>query len=57
MMAAQTIVGPGDRVVAVTPVWPNVMEIPRILAGRVETVALQPRTAAGGWISTSCSRP
>ena len=41
MIAAQTIVSPGDKVVVVAPVWPNVMEIPRILSGRVETVALE----------------
>ena len=41
MIAAQAVVSPGDRVVAVTPVWPNVVEIPRILSAQVEGVALE----------------
>lgn len=40
MLAAQAIVDPGDRVVVVTPVWPNVTEIPRILNAEVVRVAL-----------------
>ncbi|ANB72310.1 aspartate aminotransferase [Paraburkholderia phytofirmans OLGA172] len=40
MLAAQLIVGAGDRVVAVTPLWPNLVEIPKILGAHVETVAL-----------------
>jgi aspartate/methionine/tyrosine aminotransferase len=38
MLAAQCILSPGDRVVAVTPVWPNLAEIPRILGARVERI-------------------
>jgi aspartate aminotransferase len=45
MLAAQAVVSPGDRVVVVAPVWPNVVEIPRILSAAVETVALE---ASGG---------
>lgn len=33
MLAAQAVVSPGDRVVVVGPIWPNVPEIPRILSG------------------------
>jgi aspartate/methionine/tyrosine aminotransferase len=40
MLAAQLVVGTGDRVVAVTPLWPNLVEIPKILGATVETVAL-----------------
>lgn len=40
MLAAQLIVGPGDRAVAVTPLWPNVVEIPKILGAQVATVSL-----------------
>jgi len=40
MLAAQLIVEPGDRVVAVTPLWPNLIEIPRILGGTVDRVPL-----------------
>ncbi|MDE2487858.1 MAG: pyridoxal phosphate-dependent aminotransferase [Alphaproteobacteria bacterium] len=47
MLAAQAIISPGDRVVVVTPVWPNVMEIPRILSADVEGVSLE--AAQGKW--------
>jgi aspartate/methionine/tyrosine aminotransferase len=40
MLAAQAIAGHGDRVVAVTPLWPNLVEIPKILGAQVETLAL-----------------
>ncbi|WP_250525933.1 pyridoxal phosphate-dependent aminotransferase [Caballeronia sp. GAWG2-1] len=40
MLAAQIVVGAGDRVVAVTPLWPNLVEIPKILGASVETVSL-----------------
>ena len=40
-LAAQCIVNPGDRVVCVTPLWPNLVEIPKILSANVECVALQ----------------
>ena len=40
MLATQLVVGPGDRVVAVTPLWPNLVEMPKILGASVETVAL-----------------
>ncbi|WP_041742631.1 pyridoxal phosphate-dependent aminotransferase [Collimonas fungivorans] len=41
MVLSQLIINPGDRVVAVTPLWPNVAEIPKILGGDVVRVALQ----------------
>jgi aspartate/methionine/tyrosine aminotransferase len=47
MIAMQSIVSPGDRVVAVTPVWPNIVQIPRILGAEVHDVALEAR--AGFW--------
>ncbi len=47
MIALQMIVSPGDRVVAVTPVWPNLCEIPRILGATVSCVPLQ--FGARGW--------
>ncbi|HSI61338.1 MAG TPA: pyridoxal phosphate-dependent aminotransferase [Ideonella sp.] len=40
MLCAQLVVEPGDRVVAVTPLWPNLTEIPRILSAQVERVPL-----------------
>src|SRR5579875_2021262 len=42
MVAAQAVVSPGDRVVVVDPVWPNVAEIPRILGAEMHTVSLRP---------------
>ena len=47
MLAAQLVIGPGDRTVAVTPLWPNVVEIPKILGAQVETVSLT--FGADGW--------
>jgi aspartate/methionine/tyrosine aminotransferase len=47
MIASQSIVGPGDHVVAVTPLWPNLVEIPKILGAQVTTVALQ--FTPSGW--------
>jgi aspartate/methionine/tyrosine aminotransferase len=47
MLAAQLVVGAGDRVVAVTPLWPNLVEIPKILGASVDTVSLT--YGANGW--------
>lgn len=47
MIAAQAVLSPGDRTVVVAPVWPNVVEIPRIMSGAVETVPLV--SAQGRW--------
>ena len=41
MLATQLLVDPGERVVEVVPLWPNLQEIPRILGAQVETVALE----------------
>ena len=41
MLLAQLIINPGDRVVAVTPLWPNLLEIPRILGAEVVQVPLR----------------
>ena len=40
MLATQAIVGPGDRAVIVTPVWPNLVEIPKILGAEAVTFPL-----------------
>ncbi|HHX4059717.1 pyridoxal phosphate-dependent aminotransferase [Burkholderia contaminans] len=40
MLVAQMLVGPGERVVAITPLWPNLVEIPKILGAQVECVPL-----------------
>jgi len=41
MLLSQLIINPGDRVVAVTPLWPNLVEIPKILSADVVTVPLR----------------
>jgi aspartate/methionine/tyrosine aminotransferase len=40
MLASQLIVDPGDHVVEVVPLWPNLQEIPKILGAQVTTVPL-----------------
>lgn len=40
MLATQLVAGPGDRVVSVIPLWPNLVEIPKILGAEVRTVPL-----------------
>jgi aspartate/methionine/tyrosine aminotransferase len=40
MLLSQLIINPGDRVVAVTPLWPNLVEIPKILGADVVRVPL-----------------
>jgi len=47
MLASQLLVDPGDRVVEVVPLWPNLQEIPKILGAEVLTVALE--FSAQGW--------
>ena len=47
MISLQAILEPGGTVVAVTPVWPNLCEIPRILGGQVISVPLQ--FGSHGW--------
>ena len=47
MIATQLLVDPGERVVEVVPLWPNLQEIPRILGAQVETVALD--FSIAGW--------
>jgi aspartate/methionine/tyrosine aminotransferase len=48
MIALQAIVEPGASVVAVTPVWPNLCEIPKILGAEVIPVPLQ--FGQNGWL-------
>jgi len=47
MLAMQTLVGAGDEVIAVVPVWPNLTAQPEILGARVTRVSLRPE--AGAW--------
>jgi aspartate/methionine/tyrosine aminotransferase len=46
-LIAQALLDPGDRVAIVTPVWPNVTSIPRILGAEVVRVPLD--ESAGAW--------
>ncbi|MEO8155724.1 MAG: pyridoxal phosphate-dependent aminotransferase [Rhizobacter sp.] len=48
MIASQLLVGPGDEVVAVVPVWPNITAQPAILGARVRRVSL--RVEDGAWV-------
>lgn len=47
MIALQCLIEPGARLVTVSPLWPNLVAVARILGARVEEVPLTP--AAGGW--------
>lgn len=46
MLAIQATVNPGDKIVIVTPCWPNLFEIPRILSGDVTYFPLTPKDGA-----------
>ncbi len=48
MLAMQLLVDPGDEVVVVTPVWPNLPSQPAILSAKVTRVPLAP-DAQGAW--------
>jgi aspartate/methionine/tyrosine aminotransferase len=48
MLAMQMLAGPGDEVVAVTPVWPNLTAQPVILGAQVTRLALKPKEGAWG---------
>jgi aspartate/methionine/tyrosine aminotransferase len=47
MLAMQALLNPGDELVAVVPVWPNLTAQPQILGARVTRVSLRPQ--AGAW--------
>jgi aspartate aminotransferase len=47
MVASQLLLEPGDRVVTVTPLWPNAVEIPKVMGGKVTCVSLEVRD--GRW--------
>ncbi len=49
MLCAQLILNPGDEVVAVTPLWPNLVEIPVILGASVKRVAVQMNPQSLEW--------
>jgi aspartate aminotransferase len=47
LLATELLVGPQDRVVAITPLWPNICAIPQIFGATVERVPLSVRN--GRW--------
>lgn len=47
MIALQTLIEPGDRVVLVTPIWPNIAQIPEVLGAQVKRVPVAP--GPKGW--------
>ncbi len=47
MLVTQALVGPGDRAVIVTPMWPNLVEIPKIMGAQAVTFPLT--FARSGW--------
>ncbi|MES2631800.1 MAG: pyridoxal phosphate-dependent aminotransferase [Pseudomonadota bacterium] len=47
MLAVQALVDAGDEVVAVTPVWPNLVAQPVIMGANLKCVALEPK--GGAW--------
>jgi len=47
MLASQLILEPGDHVVLITPLWPNLVEMPKILSAEVTCVPLEVRQ--GRW--------
>ncbi|MGE5669472.1 MAG: pyridoxal phosphate-dependent aminotransferase [Betaproteobacteria bacterium] len=47
MLTVQALVDPGERVVAVTPLWPNLIGVARILSADVECVSLS--FGPSGW--------
>ena len=52
MLAVQALVDSGDEVVAVTPVWPNLVAQPVIMGAKLRTVSLHPVVSGperGGW--------
>lgn len=48
MLASQLLLAPGDRVVAVTPLWPNAVEIPKVASAQLECVSLE--VQQGRWL-------
>jgi aspartate/methionine/tyrosine aminotransferase len=52
MLASQMLLNAGDEVVAVTPVWPNLVAQPLLMGARLKTVPLKVVTSgpdAGAW--------
>ena len=48
LLSCQMLLDPGDNVVIVSPIWPNITSATKLVRGVPKYVALD-RTAAGGW--------
>ena len=48
MLVSQALTGRGDRVVAVTPLWPNITSAPRLMGAEIVRVPLEFRSGDGG---------
>ena len=48
LLSCQMLLDPGDNVVIVSPIWPNITSATKLVRGMPKYVALD-RTAAGGW--------
>jgi aspartate aminotransferase len=48
MLTAQALIEPGDSMVILSPVWPNIADAVTVLGGAARAVALEP-TEEGGW--------
>jgi len=48
MLVAQTLIDPGDNLVIVAPIWPNIAAVVSIMGGEPRLVSLDPMSG-GGW--------
>lgn len=48
MLVAQALIDPGDNLVIVAPIWPNITAVVSIMGGEPRLVSLDP-TPGGGW--------
>jgi aspartate aminotransferase len=48
MLIAQALIDPGDNLVIVAPIWPNIAAVVSIMGGEPRLVSLDPRPG-GGW--------
>jgi aspartate/methionine/tyrosine aminotransferase len=48
MLVAQTLIDPGDNLIIVAPIWPNIAAVVSIMGGEPRLVSLDP-TPEGGW--------
>lgn len=49
MLTAQALISPGDRVVAIDPLWPNLTSMAAVMGASIDTVSLTVDPAGGRW--------